>query len=268
MNHRSVVVTVVIVVALLLGVAGATAQETAPQGQAAVTAAVGTAFTYQGRLNDGGIPASSDYDFQFALYDALTGGTQLGSTVNQTMAVDDGYFTTILDFGQAFQGDARYLEVRVRTAGTGDPYTTLTPRQALTPVPYALALPGQWTQQNATSPNLVGGYGGNVVNGGLVGATIGGGGRSDSHNAVHDNYGTVAGGIGNRAGSGNGDPDDGAYTTVAGGNGNLAFGNYATVGGGLLNAATAFGATVAGGIHQWREWQRSLCWRRFRKQRQ
>jgi hypothetical protein len=35
-----------------------------------------TAFTYQGRLQDGGAPANGSYDFQFTLWDALSGGTQ------------------------------------------------------------------------------------------------------------------------------------------------------------------------------------------------
>src|SRR5215510_9052663 len=38
--------------------------------------AQGTAFTYQGRLNDGAGPASGIYDLRFAIYDLLTGGTQ------------------------------------------------------------------------------------------------------------------------------------------------------------------------------------------------
>jgi hypothetical protein len=209
---------------------------------------VGTAFTYQGRLNDGGIPASSDYDFQFALYDDLAGGNQLGNTIDQTITVDDGYFTTLLDFGQAFQGEARYLEVRVRTAGTGDPFTTLTPRQALTPVPYSLALPGLWTEQNATSPNVIGGFAGNTSTAGAVGVTISGGGASGSVNDVADNYGTVGGGSHNRVGSVDGDPANAAFATVGGGNGNLANGSGSTVSGGLGNAASGSSAFVGGGL--------------------
>jgi hypothetical protein len=38
--------------------------------------AQGTGFTYQGRLQDSGTNANGDYDFQFTLWDALTGGTQ------------------------------------------------------------------------------------------------------------------------------------------------------------------------------------------------
>src|SRR5262249_35655487 len=41
--------------------------------------AQGTAFTYQGRLNVGPDPANGLYDFQFAIYDAVTNGNQQGS---------------------------------------------------------------------------------------------------------------------------------------------------------------------------------------------
>ena len=37
-----------------------------------------TSFTYQGRLTDGGSPASGAYDLQFVLFDAAVGGSQVG----------------------------------------------------------------------------------------------------------------------------------------------------------------------------------------------
>ena len=39
-----------------------------------------TAFTYQGKLADNGNPANGHYDFQFSLFDALSGGAQQGTT--------------------------------------------------------------------------------------------------------------------------------------------------------------------------------------------
>lgn len=103
--------------------------------------AVGSGFTYQGQLKDGGNPANGQYDFQFRLYDASSGGTQVGSTLtalNQTAA--GGLFTTQLDFGAtAYQGQGRWLEIGVKTAG-GPSYTILSPRQALNATPYASSL--------------------------------------------------------------------------------------------------------------------------------
>ena len=122
--------------------------------------------------------------------------------------------TTLMDFGSGvFTGDARYLEIGVRPGTSIGDYTTLFPRQALTPAPYALALSGLWTQQNATSPNLIGGYSGNGVTAGVEGATIGGGGNSDSPNRVTDSYGTVGGGVANTA--------SGDSSTLGGGRGRV-----------------------------------------------
>ncbi len=253
MKDRFFVLTVSLLIVLTLGAAGATAQEVAPgaasrsaapetaapEGVDAVTAAMGAAFTYQGRLVDGGALATGNYDFQFKLYDAATAGAQIGVAILQTIAVIDGYFTTELDFGEAFNGDARYLEIGVKTAGSSDPYTLLDPLQELTPTPYALALPGLWTQQNATSPNMIGGYNANAVTSGVVGATISGGGSGGAINAVSANYGTVGGGYGNTA--------SGAIAVVGGGQLNAATGGFSVVAGGFTNAAQGDGSTVSGG---------------------
>ena len=139
------ILTSVLAVALLLALTvGLTdAQGPGPQGDASVQAApVGTAFTYQGRLTDGGSPANGEYDFRFKLYDAVSGGAQVGSTVSkENTTVTDGLFTVELNFGSgAFNGDARYLEIGVRPGASSGLFTTLSPRQALTPAPYALSL--------------------------------------------------------------------------------------------------------------------------------
>ena len=52
---------------------------------------VGTAFTYQGQLKDDGRPVTNTCDFDFALYDAAGGGSQVGFTVStNSVAVVDG----------------------------------------------------------------------------------------------------------------------------------------------------------------------------------
>lgn len=216
---------------------------------------LGTAFTYQGRLNYYGYPARGTYDFDFRLYDALSGGSQVGSTVTKDdVIVTDGIFTATLDFGSnVFTGDARWLEIGVRPGDSTGDYTILSPRQELMPAPYALALPGLRTQPNDTSPNVIGGYSGNSVTDGVVGATISGGGhRRDIQglgpNTVTDRYGTVGGGKDNQAGNGTGTTTDALYATVGGGDGNIASGLGATVGGGSYNRASGEGATVPGGV--------------------
>ena len=99
--------------------------------------AQGTAFTYQGQLNSDGNAATGLYDFNFALYNAASTGTQQGSTLTtNAVPVTNGYFIVVLDFGSTFDGNARWLEIGVRT-NSGGAFTILTPRQPLTPTPYA-----------------------------------------------------------------------------------------------------------------------------------
>jgi hypothetical protein len=99
---------------------------------------IGTAFTYQGRLTDGAVPPNANYDLEFRLFDLASGGAQQGPTVSRNaVPVVDGLFTVSLDFATAFAGSKRWLEVRVKPAGGGS-FTTLSPRQELTPSPNAL----------------------------------------------------------------------------------------------------------------------------------
>jgi len=109
------------------------------QGSLSSAAPMGTAFTYQGRLMDANEPADGVYEFEFKLYDSPTDGNQLDGTVSfRGVDVIDGYFTVELDFGGGvFGGDARWLEIGVRSDGSS-PFTTLSPRQEVTPTPYAL----------------------------------------------------------------------------------------------------------------------------------
>ena len=61
-----------------------------------------TAFNFQGRLNDGTSPANGRYDLEFRLYDAITGGTQAGSTISKpNLMLVNGVFSTQLDFVDA-----------------------------------------------------------------------------------------------------------------------------------------------------------------------
>jgi hypothetical protein len=103
--------------------------------------AMGTAFTYQGRLIDANNAADGLYDLQFKLYDANVAGTQKGSTINiGELDVIDGYFTVALGFGSVFDGNARWLEIGVRAGELNDPkvYIVLSPRQCVSPTPYAI----------------------------------------------------------------------------------------------------------------------------------
>ena len=103
-------------------------------------APLGPGFDYQGHLSDGPGPAHGRFEFRFNLFDAATAGTQAGPTVtNANVTVTNGLFNTVIDFGaDVFSGLQYWLEIGVRTNGSGAAFTTLTPRQAITPTPYAL----------------------------------------------------------------------------------------------------------------------------------
>lgn len=131
---RTAAVLVLAVAALaLVGVSNAVAST--PQG---------TVFTFQGRLDADGTAYSGSADFQFRLFTEESAGTQVGSTLDRAgVAVLAGTFKADLDFGAQFLGQARYLEIAVRTpawvgGGPGPAFTTLQPRQRLNAVPYAL----------------------------------------------------------------------------------------------------------------------------------
>ncbi|GAB4404025.1 MAG: hypothetical protein Kow00123_15630 [Anaerolineales bacterium] len=141
-GKRAFIGGVLAVLMLLLMVGPGQTQGPGPQGEVSVQGTVGTAFTYQGQLKKDGASVSGTCDMQFSLWNAASGGTQVGTTQTKTnVAVSRGLFTVQVDFGgSAFQGDARWLGVAVRCPAGSGSYTTLSPRQALTAAPYALGL--------------------------------------------------------------------------------------------------------------------------------
>jgi hypothetical protein len=160
MTRRRFLVLLSTAVLLLALVGGARAQGPVGQGEAGAQAALGTAFTYQGRLTEGGSLAGGSYDLRFILYNAAAGGAQIGGIVTQEdVALTEGLFSVALDFGPAaFTGQARYLEVAVRVGDSTGAYTTLSPRQALTATPYALhALSAPWTGLSGVPTSLADG---------------------------------------------------------------------------------------------------------------
>ncbi|HEY3856553.1 MAG TPA: tail fiber domain-containing protein [Verrucomicrobiae bacterium] len=112
----------------------------------------GTAFTYQGGLNEGSAPANGSFDFVFSLYNDPLAGSQIGvSRTNLALAVSDGLFTTTLDFtGAPWNGQALWLQVLMRTNGMGA-FSVLTPRQAFTSTPYAIQSLNAATAGSASS---------------------------------------------------------------------------------------------------------------------
>src|SRR5688572_4870871 len=110
----------------------------------------GTAFTYQGRLNLNGVPATGLYDLRFTAYAGLLSPGPVGGPLTiPAVPVTNGLFAVTLDFGAGlFSGPQRWLEIAVRTNGTAS-FVTLDPGQQITAVPYAT--------HAATASNVVSG---------------------------------------------------------------------------------------------------------------
>src|SRR3989304_1874395 len=115
-----------------------------PAAAPLAAAPLGTAFTYQGQLKEDGVPIDGTAHLRFSLWDAAgngsppVGGGQIGaSQLLANVAVTNGLFTVPLNGGDqfganAFNGEARWLQVEVcADAGCGT-LTILAPPQPLT----------------------------------------------------------------------------------------------------------------------------------------
>lgn len=110
----------------------------------ALPTAQSTAFSYQGQLNAGGVlPSGQTYYFTFTLYDALTGGSVVGTPINQAIVIGNGgLFTTDLDFGPIFNGAQYWLDIKVGSSVLNE--QALASRQPINVAPvaqYALNVP-------------------------------------------------------------------------------------------------------------------------------
>ncbi len=121
---------------------------------------VGSGFNYQGELNFDGASVNTNHVFTLRLFDALSGGNQIGSDIirggaippfipENGIPVNDGLFNlSNLDFGDQYTGDELWLEVTVKAldpvvcgGGAFPPCpipVTLSPRQRIHAVPYAV----------------------------------------------------------------------------------------------------------------------------------
>ncbi|MGH7244966.1 MAG: hypothetical protein ACREJD_16245 [Phycisphaerales bacterium] len=99
------------------------------------------AFSYQGRLSDGGVAYSGNADMLFTIYDSQAGGNALSPTTGiGAVPVSNGIFSTTIpaDPTWFFNAPDRYLGIQVRTPAGSGPYQEISPRQRMTPVPTAM----------------------------------------------------------------------------------------------------------------------------------
>jgi hypothetical protein len=228
--------------------------------------AQGTAFTYQGRLLGPSGPIGGSYLMTFTLFETNSGGSAVAGPVTDSVTIDtNGLFIAVLDFGPGVFGGSNYwLGIGVKTNIPTAPFSTLSPRQEVTPVPYSIYA-GNATmlangvaigtaQGNYIAPGSMGAFMGggssNQIQSGALDATIVGGG--DNLVEYYADHAFIGGGLNNRALS----PE----SVIAGGEGNgigfdlsggLSLG--ATISGGLMNSNSASYATVGGGVENYVE---------------
>jgi hypothetical protein len=198
-------------------------------------------INYQGRLVQGTNLFNGTVHATFRIYSAPSGGTLLCTSSNTATAVDGLYATFIgqrTSFGSiaaALQDSDPWLEVEVNG-------TTLAPREKIGGAAYAntaFQLSYLRVTTNSTSPNLAGGYTGNVA--AAFGTSVGGGGFAGYANVASGAYSVVAGGSSNKVAGG------GGHGAIGGGFANHVETSLSSIGGGSHNRAMDFGVAIPGG---------------------
>lgn len=157
---------------------------------------IGTTFTYQGSLSDGGVAPTAAYDFRFTLYDDAVAGTTVSAALTpEDVSVVSGIFTLELDFGASpfAAAEARWLQVEVRPGASTGAYTAL-PRQRLTAAPAALGLALPYSQTGA-SPMPMMQLGNNGTGSGAIVLAGGGTGLNYGVQGITFSSGTDAAGV-------------------------------------------------------------------------
>ena len=112
-----------------------------------------TLFKFEANLPNEFTPATGSFEMEFKLYDAATGGNQIGATnVVQNVEVKTRSLAVQLDYGAAaFSGGDRFVEISYRRAGSGEPFVVVSPRRQILSVPYAIRALNATTADAAVS---------------------------------------------------------------------------------------------------------------------
>lgn len=109
-----------------------------------LAAAQTSGFTYQGLLRGAETPAQGVFDISVTPFREATGGDPLAAAACfDNITVADGTFTLSLPFSVPVDGSQMFLQFAVRsdtgqTCANTSGFTTLSPRQAVTPAPISL----------------------------------------------------------------------------------------------------------------------------------
>ncbi|MFB0536053.1 MAG: hypothetical protein ACETWR_13850 [Anaerolineae bacterium] len=176
MKRKLFVITLTVLLALLLGVSGTTAQdpdvegELQSEGEISAAATLNSRISYQGVLKEDGEPVTGSRNMTFGLYSDGSCTTLVRSIGTWSVTVTDGLFSETLDVTHSdFNGQGLWLGVTVEST----PVDCL----EILPAPYALSLrPGADVFGTADGDSVI--YAHNMA---TTGDSYGLRGRSDSN---------------------------------------------------------------------------------------
>lgn len=126
-------------------------------------------FTYQGVVTEGGVPVNGVRDIELGFWDSpysTFAGYRRGVFSKTGVQVTNGRFTVLVPVESTYLTDDRqlFVEVMVRNPAAGPEFTTLSPRQQITPTPYSIysryaaiadsVLSVAWTQITGVPANV------------------------------------------------------------------------------------------------------------------
>ncbi|MCA9280119.1 MAG: hypothetical protein H6815_12275 [Phycisphaeraceae bacterium] len=136
-------VTTAMTCSLLAGTCASTLAQSLPPSVGADATQAGSTVTlaYDGELRLHGERLNGVVDLQFALFDAVSGGNQLGTTlvVNEASIVDGRIAIDLPIAAQHLAGGVKYLQISVRESNSDAEMTILTPRKPVLVAPVSIA---------------------------------------------------------------------------------------------------------------------------------
>ena len=120
-----------------------------------MASAVGTTFTYQGQINDGGTPVNGTISLRFELIDDRS--TRVGTIIRSDVTVQSGLINEDLDFGNVFDGTDYRLRFSYDLDGTanGESFIAASGLIPIRPTPYSVY--AEDANRAVLADNVVGG---------------------------------------------------------------------------------------------------------------
>ncbi|MCW5854037.1 MAG: hypothetical protein KIT87_28475 [Anaerolineae bacterium] len=131
-----------ITLAVLVMAGIATAEAPTANPTATTAAPAPNVFTYQAQIRQNGAPVNGTCDLRLTLFDDNQAGSEVGGGPQTftSQTITNGLLTVNVPFGDAFRGGDRWLQAEVRCPAGAGSFVALTPRQHITPTPYAFGL--------------------------------------------------------------------------------------------------------------------------------